>query len=137
MILASCTKNEKAELVKKYLEEDKGIDEIKKLVNEGATIHVIFTTGILEENHKKLPKGFIFDKERVSDVFDLGDNNFIVVKVNRIIPPKPMLFKEARGRVVNDFQEYLEQQWIDDLRQRYTVKVNQKVLKKLIKQNLN
>ena len=137
VILASCTKNEKAKLVKKYLEEDKGIDEIKKLVNEGATIHVIFTSGILEENHKKLPKGFIFDEERVSDVFDLGDNNFTVVKVKQIIPPKPMLFKEARGRVVNDFQEYLEQQWIDDLRQRYTVKVHQKVLKRLLKQNLN
>jgi peptidyl-prolyl cis-trans isomerase SurA len=92
---------------------------------------------MLAENHKKLPKGFIYDKENVSDVFDLGDNNFAVVKVNKIIPPQPMLFKEARGRVVNDFQEYLEQQWIDDLRQRYTVKVNQKVLKKLLKQNLN
>jgi peptidyl-prolyl cis-trans isomerase SurA len=40
-------------------------------------------------------------------------------------------FEEARGFVVNDYQQVLEQQWIDRLRKRYPVVVNQQVLKGL------
>jgi len=46
-----------------------------------------------------------------------------------------MKLSEAKGRVINDFQEYLDQEWIMELKQQYPVKVNKRVLKKLIKQN--
>ncbi len=137
VIIASCTKNEKAVQVKNYLEEGKEIEEIKKLVNEGATIHVLFTKGILEVNHKKLPKGFVLNKEEVSDVISNDTTSFTVVQIRKIIEPQPMLLEEAKGRVINDFQEYIDQEWIQELKQKYPVKVNKKVLKKLLKQSQN
>jgi peptidyl-prolyl cis-trans isomerase SurA len=137
VIIASCTKNEKAVQVKKYLEEGKEIEEIKKLVNEGATIHVLFTKGVLEADHKKLPKGFVLNKEEVSDVISDDDTNFTVVQIRKIIEAEPMLLEEAKGRVINDFQEYIDREWIKELKQKYPVKVNKKVLKKLLKQNQN
>ncbi|MCF6347756.1 MAG: peptidylprolyl isomerase [Flavobacteriaceae bacterium] len=137
VIIASCTNEGKAAQVKKYFEESKEIEEIKKLVNEGATIHVLFTKGLLEENHKKLPKNFKLNKEGVSEVIDEGPNNFIVVKVLKIIVPQTMLLNEAKGKVINDYQEYLDHQWVEELKQQYSVKVKKRVLKKLIKQNQN
>jgi len=135
--IAHCTKKDKALQVKKYLEENKEIEEIKNLVNEGATIHVLFTKGILEENHKKLPKGFVLNNEMVSDVINDETANFTLVKVHKIIEPQPMLLKEAKGRVINDYQDYLDQQWIKELKNQYPVKIKKKVLKKLINQNQN
>jgi peptidyl-prolyl cis-trans isomerase SurA len=137
VIIASCNKMDKAVQVKKYLEENKKIEEIKKLVNDGATIHVLFTKGVLEENHKKLPKSFKLSEEGVSEVIDEGSNNFIVVKILEVIAPQPMLLNEAKGRIINDYQEYLDRQWIEELKQQYPVKVKKRVLKKLIKQNQN
>ncbi len=134
VIIASCTRKDKALLVKKYLEEGKEIDEIKKLVNDGPIIHVLFTRRVVEENHDKLPKGFVFDTVGVSDVIDDG-NGFTIVKTFQIMPPQPMLLSEAKGNVINDYQDYLDKQWIRELRQQYPVKVKKKVLKKLIKQN--
>ena len=134
VIIASCTRKDKALLVKKYLEEGKEIDEIKKLVNDGPIIHVLFTRRVVEENHDKLPKGFVFDTVGVSDVIDDG-NGFTIVKTLQIMPPQPMLLSEAKGNVINDYQDYLDKQWIRELRQQYPVKVKKKVLKKLIKQN--
>lgn len=136
VIIASCTKNENAIKVKKYLEEGKSIDEIKKLVNEGPTIHVLFTKGVLEENNNKFPKEFKLSNEGVFGVFKTN-NNFNVIQVRKIIAPQPMLLKEAKGRAINDFQEYIEQQWIKELRQKYPIKIKKKVLKKLLKQNQN
>ena len=44
-----------------------------------------------------------------------------------------MSFDEARGLVASDYQDFLEKQWIAQLRRKYPVKVNEKVLNKLIK----
>ncbi len=42
-------------------------------------------------------------------------------------------FNEARGLVINDYQNILEQQWVDILRKKYTVRVNESVLNNIMK----
>ena len=40
---------------------------------------------------------------------------------------------EIKGQVINDYQNFLEQNWIADLRKKNKIKINKKQLKKLIK----
>jgi peptidyl-prolyl cis-trans isomerase SurA len=40
-------------------------------------------------------------------------------------------FEDARGAVINDYQQLLEEQWVNELKNKYPVKINKKVLKKL------
>ena len=42
-------------------------------------------------------------------------------------------FSEARGLVINDYQNILEQQWVEKLRKKYIVKINNSVLDSIIK----
>ncbi len=42
-------------------------------------------------------------------------------------------FAEARGLVINDYQNVLEQQWVAELRKKYPVKVNEVVFKEIAK----
>ena len=137
VVIASCNRKDKAERVKKYLKEGKPLNEIKELVNEGPTIYVLFTKGIMEESNKKLPENFTFNKVGVSEIYNNENMSFVVVKVIKIIPPQPMKLVEAKGKVINDFQEFLDQQWVTELKQQYPVKVNKRVLKRLIRQNQN
>ena len=136
LILATCTKLEKAKLVKKYLNDDKSIEEIKELVNEKPTIHVLFSKGIIEVDNNKLPKNFILEKG-VSDIYKEAENQFIIVKVNKVLEPSLKELDEAKGLVMNDFQNQLEKDWIVELRNKYDIKINKRMLKKLIKQNPN
>ena len=134
LIIGTCTDSIKAALVKNYLEANKNIDEIKELVNKGATINVLFSKGILELGSDKLPKEFIFSKG-VSKVYTDDSSHFVIVKVNKIISPAQKELNEAKGKVINDFQEYLEKQWIVELKSRYKVKVKKAELKRIIKNN--
>jgi peptidyl-prolyl cis-trans isomerase SurA len=43
-----------------------------------------------------------------------------------ILPPGPMSFEEARPAIISDYQAYLEKVWLEQLKKRYTVKVNEK-----------
>ena len=45
----------------------------------------------------------------------------------------PRSFNEAKGLVMNDYQTQLEQEWIQGLKKKYPVKVDQKVLSRISK----
>ncbi len=47
--------------------------------------------------------------------------------------PSPRTFEEARGLVINDYQSELENKWIDELKKKYPVTVNETVFKTLLK----
>ncbi len=54
-------------------------------------------------------------------------------KIEEILPARAKTLDEARGYVIAEYQDYLESQWIKELRQRYEVDVKQKVLNSLVK----
>ena len=53
-------------------------------------------------------------------------------KVERTLKPSPKTLDEARGYVVADYQDYLEQEWVTNLRNTYSVEVKDKVLRKMV-----
>lgn len=52
--------------------------------------------------------------------------------VSKLLPPQPKALDEARGYVIADYQDFLEKEWVESLRQRYSVKVNEAVLNSII-----
>lgn len=133
VVFANCTKSEKANLVRNYLVEGKNTEQIKELVNEGATIHVLFSRNVVEENSAKLPKGFELNRG-VSPVYKEDDTHYTVLDVKNIIPAGAKEMDEIRGQVLNDYQNYLEEQWVIELRNQYDVKINKRALKHLKKE---
>jgi len=61
---------------------------------------------------------------------EIGQNKPYFVK-GEIVPPENKRFKEVRGAVLADYQNYLEKQWIKQLKDKYTINVNKKVLNSL------
>ncbi|QKZ14811.1 peptidylprolyl isomerase [Spirosoma sp. KUDC1026] len=57
----------------------------------------------------------------------------VAVIINRIEPTRQQTFAEARGKVINDYQAELEEQWLTQLRQKYPVQVNESEILKLAK----
>ncbi len=133
LTIASCTAKDKANLVKKYLEENKSEEEIKNLLNEGAAIHVLFSKGILEEGSSKLPLEYTL-QEGVSRIYEDDKNHFTIIKVKSILPSSVKKIDETRGEVINDYQLFIEENWVNSLRESYKIKINKKAYKKLKKQ---
>ena len=59
---------------------------------------------------------------------------FKIVKIESLLEPRIKTLAEARGYVVADYQDYLETQWVEELRKTYDVDIDRKVFKKLIKE---
>lgn len=59
---------------------------------------------------------------------EAGDAFTFVHLIKVYSQPEQRSFEEARGLVVNDYQEQLEKQWLDQLKTQYPVKINQSIL---------
>jgi peptidyl-prolyl cis-trans isomerase SurA len=61
------------------------------------------------------------------------DNDRLVyIDIQEIQEPRLKEFKETQGAAINDYQVYLEEEWLSKLKTKYPVKVNQEEVDKLI-----
>jgi peptidyl-prolyl cis-trans isomerase SurA len=64
---------------------------------------------------------------------DISTKTSSFLKIEEILPAQAKTLADARGYAVADYQDYLEKKWIDDLHKEYEIKLNEDVLKSLIK----
>jgi len=55
------------------------------------------------------------------------EGRFYLVNINAIIPSQPKKLKECKGLVIADYQEILEKEWVNTLKQKYPAVINRKV----------
>lgn len=59
------------------------------------------------------------------------DGRWEAYEVFEILPEGPRAMDEIRGIVTSDYQKYLESEWVQELREKYDVEVNEEVMNKL------
>ena len=69
-------------------------------------------------------------------VINKNDGTAVFAKIIKMYPDNQQrTFEDARGLVINDYQNFLEQNWVDQLKKKYPVKVNEKLLQSLLTKN--
>tara|TARA_B100001741_G_C16555209_1_gene602230 strand:- start:12432 stop:14369 length:1938 start_codon:yes stop_codon:yes gene_type:complete len=107
------------------------------------------TEHILDEINKNNP----LNLQVSGDKYSKGDNKFvdkvewqkgiyvletteeaiILVEVLKLLPSEQKKLSDTKGKVIADYQTYLENTWLTELRRKYRVTVNQEVLYSIIK----
>lgn len=118
-----------SEHIIKFLKEGHKLENIKKDFTLNTTI-VDVKSGIFEEESLHLPTNFDI-KLGISQTYQENDF-FKLIVVDELLDPQPKTYVEAKGNLINDYQHYLEKQWIADLRKTYKVTINKKALTNLI-----
>lgn len=104
--------------------------DIETKINEDNPLNAQVESGIYQLGDKE-----VLDKvkwEKGNYTVKHGDRIYYVM-VEEVLEAAPKEFKEARGLVISDYQNYLESEWIKTLREKYPVEVNQEELQKIIK----
>mgnify|MGYP006421290725 CR=1 FL=1 len=73
------------------------------------------------------PKGLLVEPGKVG-------GKPILVKVDQVLPRAPKPFEEVRGRVISAYQDALEKEWLESLRAKYPVKVDEETLEQTIEE---
>ena len=65
--------------------------------------------------------------------FDLRNNKTAIKKLGKIIASTQKTMNEAKGYIIADYQDKLEKEWVDQLRQEFSVQIDEQVLKSITK----
>lgn len=129
VILLSSTNKAMAEKALSLLKKGNSPQLIKEKLNTKEVINVMVSESVYEDGASALPKDLPF-KEGISEIIKQGDY-YYVAKINKIIPEGNKLLEECKGKVINEYQQYLEQNWVKELKKEFTIKVNQDIFEKV------
>jgi peptidyl-prolyl cis-trans isomerase SurA len=125
----SSTDINKMKKVLSMLKKNQTSKVIKDKFNSNDNVSVMFFEGIYEEGAEALPKDTKMEKG-VSEITNKGEY-YYVTNVKEVLPAGFKTLDECRGKLVNEYQQYLEQNWVIELKKEFTVKVEQPVFEKV------
>lgn len=108
-------------------------DVLKKFNKKGKPELVTVTERLFEKGKNKDLENLWSAGAITEAKADTAAHNSAFLKVEALEPPAPKALHEARGYAVADYQDFLEKQWIEELRREYPVIINEEVLKGLVK----
>jgi len=111
MLTAKKSEKEITEALNKSSQLNVSVDNITYLKGENKNLDANWKVGIL------------------NDIKGEKESTVQIMVINKILPKTPKTLAECRGNVTADFQGYLDKEWLDYLKGKYVVKVNEDVLK--------
>jgi peptidyl-prolyl cis-trans isomerase SurA len=128
VVVSGANKKDVAE-AEKQLQNGASVEKIKTELNSENEQKVIVTNAIMDLNNQMLPKNLEF-KVGLSKIYEQNDA-YHLVKVNRVIPKTIKSFEESKGNVINDYQNEIEKNWVQSLKEQFKVVINKNVLAKV------
>lgn len=123
-----CLNDKIAKDVRKMLKDKKDEKQIIEAVNKSSQLNIsVDNIMYLKGENKNVDNNW---KQGIAekDIKDEKENKVLVIVVNKILPKSPKTIGECRGNVTADYQNYLDTEWLDYLKKKYTVKLNDDVL---------
>lgn len=102
-------------------------DEILKLINTDSQLSLNIEEGKFEKGENSSVDATEWMKGKRNKVKTA--NGVDIVVITNVLEAEPKKLNEVKGLVTSDYQNYLEKQWVDELKSKYKVEVNNEVLK--------
>ena len=130
-IIADASSKKVLKSVVKKLKAGETLSDIQAEINEESQLNVALDSGLYEIDDKPILNEVALAEPGFSSIVE-KDGRFFAVQILEIVPPANKSFEEARGLVISDYQSYLEEEWIRELKAKYEVRVSQGTLTEVI-----
>ena len=131
--ILSSTDKTTIEKAQKFLKKGKSIEYIKQQLNKDGKVNVMVKSGLYEEDYDVLAQYPNVGTGVTSVV--VKDKYYFVVNVKNTKEAGPKEFLDCKGKVISDYQQYLENNWVDELKKEFQISINNDVFAK-VKQQL-
>lgn len=122
-IIVTCKNKETREEADKFFEAGMTVSEITDQLNKTENL-ITINEGAWEKGANPVVDYFVWNGPEPANF----DSEISFIRGDKI-PPEPKSLNDARGLYVSDYQKYIEENWIKNLRAKYKIKVNKKLLK--------
>ena len=119
----TCNDTVTREKVDEFFAAEMTKEEIIDLLNSEEKM-ITIEEGVWEKGNNPIVDYFVWNQNKPANF----DDDVTFIRGNKI-PSEPKSLNEARGLYISDYQNYLEQNWIKELRKKYKITIDKKLLK--------
>jgi peptidyl-prolyl cis-trans isomerase SurA len=116
---------------KQLLKQNSSGKDILQKLNQTNPLNLVINQGVYQRGDHLFVDRANWANNTESEVV-IG-NAHVLVQIHEVIPARAKTMDEVRGEVLTDYQDFLEQEWIKELKQKYPVTINSKELKRLFR----
>ena len=117
-------------LVAKRAKKGTSIDAIRSEINESSKLNLQTEIGVFSKGDNETVDGVNWVPGISVDKVNT-DGSVTFVEITKVLEPTPKTLQEARGLITADYQTYLEQNWIKELRSKYPVEVKRDIFESI------
>lgn len=125
------TNKDELDRVKAILERLSDDKEIRDALESDSIKAVRIQPGKFESGDNKFVDATKWSLGLSEVMYSEADKFDVIVRIREILPVQPKALEESRGIITSDYQNYLEKEWIKELRMKYPVNVDQNVFEQL------
>ena len=132
--IVTVTRAESLPKVKALIDADTPLDSLRNVMQRDSINHVYVRNGFYQQGDNQFVDQTEWKEGTMNEISSSVDETTTLVFIREVREPEPKTLREARGLVTSDYQVELEENWVKTLKEKYPVKVNEKVLDKVRKQ---
>jgi peptidyl-prolyl cis-trans isomerase SurA len=125
-VVYTCSNKDVAKKARKMLQDGMDKSTIAAELNKDTQLNLQIEEGVFARDERDILQKVDWAPGISKDVTD-GDQ-IIIVEIKKIMPVAPKKLEEAKGMITSEYQTYLEQEWIKELRNKHKYSVNKDVL---------
>ena len=125
---------ENVERVEQIVNMDISADSIRSIVKQEELKGVVVKVRYFQKGDNVDIDETEWAKDVVRVIPSTVDNTTKILKIIEVREPEPKTLKEAKGTIISSYQTQLEADWLESLKEKYPVTINEKVLEKVRKQ---
>lgn len=131
-LVVTCKEKEHFDDFEKMVKEDISLDSIHKFITKNR-----LKTTARRNFYQKGDSFYVDSTEWIAGTINIipstVDGTTMIIKIEDVRQPEPKTFNEVRGHITSGYQAEIEKQWMQSLREKYPVDVNNKILNKISK----
>ena len=113
-----------AKRIAKWTAKNK-VDKVKELLENEDALSVAIQNGTYEKDDNSVIVAVWQQDSGTFGPIELDNGSFAVVQIDEFIPSAPKALNEIKGLVIASYQDTLEKEWVNALKSKFEVNVNE------------
>ena len=131
--IITVTRPESLPKVKALLDQGVELDSLRSAIQRDSINYAFVRRGYYQRGDNQYVDQTEWKVGVRNEIPSSVDQSTVIVCIRELRQPEQKTLKEARGLVTSDYQVELEQKWVQSLKERYPVTINEKALDKVRK----
>lgn len=126
-VRATCwvsTDEKLARKIAKWTSKNK-VEKVQELLENEDALSVAIQNGTYEQDDNSVIQAVWQEESGVFGPVELDNGSFVVVQIDEFIPSAPKALNEIKGLVIASYQDALEKEWVNALKSKFEVNVNE------------